>query len=172
MVQAAKQTLNSTDHSNATEVGPLSHSKIVALNRKIRKNLREMRRIENKYDTTLQDALQAEDVILCQSAEQWGDRLGSENAPQTGFAKCQNAISKPFVIAFYKLETTGYFWYTRVEQIIYLIFGIIFSIFSVIVFLAEILTFDDVRILDITNLMKQGDSFVKSQVINILKGIH
>lgn len=58
----------------------------------------------------------------------------------------------------------GWAWYTKIEQIFYLICGICCAVFSIGVFLAEILTFDDLHIIGIDSFLTTGDSFLKSQV--------
>lgn len=91
-VKAAKATLNAIDSETAEEFGKITHDKIVGLNRKLKKMLLERTRVENKFDTTLRDALLAEDVLESKTAEEWSQRT---NAAVTGtFSKLSTKFGR------------------------------------------------------------------------------
>ena len=52
----------------------------------------------------------------------------------------------------------------KLEQIFYFITGSLFICFSIGVFFAETLTFDNAHFFNLNSFLKSGDSFAKSQV--------
>ena len=84
--------MNAIDNETADEFGKITHNKIVGLNRKLKKMLLERTRLENKFDTTLREALLAEDVLESPTADQWSQRT---NAAVTGtFATLSTKFGK------------------------------------------------------------------------------
>lgn len=61
----------------------MTQSKVISLNRKLKRKIAELERMEHKYDSTLREAWVAEDVLESQSAEQWSKR-SDPNAQMIG----------------------------------------------------------------------------------------
>jgi len=151
-IKSANQTLNSVDNQAAIDFGELTRDKIVDLNFKLKKMILDLNRLENKYETNLKKAIQAEDVLEAKTPEDWAERHGVNL--QKGCGSLCNSIS--------------YLWHTKLEQVFFLAIGIIFTVFSVIAFLMEILSFIKLPFFDMNNIISRNDTFIVSQVVCLL----
>jgi hypothetical protein len=79
----AKRTINSLDHNKANEYGDITQSKIVALNKDVKKKIAELQRLDNKYESTLREAILAQAVLECKTAEEWSVRNSNDSIPVT-----------------------------------------------------------------------------------------
>jgi len=71
MLNDVKQTISDTNHKITKEFGGLTLSKIVGLNKQVKKKVNELRRIENKWEITLQNAFFLEDIIESKHSIDW-----------------------------------------------------------------------------------------------------
>ena len=84
--------MNASDNENAHEFGEVKHSKVVELNQKLKRKIAEVKRLENQYETTLKEAVIAEDVLESASPEQWSERNHTEI--RGGCSKLLNTLRK------------------------------------------------------------------------------
>ena len=63
--------MSDTNHKIAKEFGSLTLAKIVALNKQVKKKANELRRIENKWEITLQHTFFLEDIIESKHSIDW-----------------------------------------------------------------------------------------------------
>ena len=142
-IKTANETLNSTDHQISLEFGEITHDKIVDLNYKLKKMILDLNRLEHKNEDHLQKALKAENVLEAKNAEDWAERTGKTPG-------CMSSLS--------------YLWNCKIEQVFFLVIGILFVVFSVFAFFMEILSFLDISLFNLNNIIDNDDGFLKSQV--------
>ena len=76
-LNAANQTLNSTDNQAALDFGEITHDKIVDLNFKLKKMILDLNRLEHKNEEHLKKAIKAENVLEAKNSEDWAERNGA-----------------------------------------------------------------------------------------------
>jgi len=154
VVEAALQGLSNTNHIIAKDYGALNHNKIVNLNKQVKKKVLELRRIENKWEITLQHAFFLEDIMESQHSIDWRIRSAFYIERKGKFGRL--------------IDSLEWVWYVKLEQIFYFVVGIAFVIFSIGVFLAETFTFDNSHFFNVLSFLESGNGFYKSQIFCLL----
>lgn len=86
-IAKAKKYVNALTEKRKADItqdyGVVTNENIVTLNREIKAAVKELLRLENKYQTTLQAALFAEDVVESNTPEEWASRTKPDLPPAT-----------------------------------------------------------------------------------------
>lgn len=84
--------MNSADHQASLDFGEITHDKIVDLNYKLKKMILDLNRLEHKNEDHLKKAIQAENVLEANNAEDWAERTGK--TPGCMSSLCNNFPKK------------------------------------------------------------------------------
>jgi len=62
------------------------------------------------------------------------------------------------------LKILEWLWFTKIEQVIFMLLGIVAAVFSVGAFIAEALTFVNISFFNLEEIIQHDDTFLKNQV--------
>ena len=133
-----------------TELGNINLSKVITLNKKIKRKLQELKRVEHKWDIIMERAFFLEDVIESQHSIDWKIR-SSFNVEKE--RKCKDF-----------LDVAEWLWYIKIQPPFLMFVGCISILFSLMIVLGEILIFTDLNKHLISGIVNTNQGYVIAQV--------
>jgi len=151
MVYEVTQMLRSTNLPTTGDYDNFTQEKMAQLHKRMKKRVKELERLENKWDHTLRHALFLQDVMDSRNPTEWRTKPSYRPSDSPKYERLLSAIE--------------WVWHKYLSKVFFFLVGVGLLAASGLVFVAEILNFDNLHILNIESFIVSGSGAVaKSQV--------
>jgi len=155
LVYEVTQMLRSTNLPTTGDYDNFTKSKMAQLHKRMRKRVKELQRLENKWDHTLRHAMFLQDIMDSKNPTEWRTKPSYKPSEHPKYERILSAIE--------------WVWHAYLSQVFFFLLGAALVVFSGLVFIAEILNFDNLHILNIESFITDGSGAVaKSQVLCLI----
>jgi len=155
MVQEVTQMLRSTNLPTTGDYDNFTNEKMAQLHKRMKKRVKELERLENKWDHTVSHALFLQDIMDSRNPTEWRTKPSYRPSDSQKYERLLSALE--------------WVWHKYLSKVFFFLAGFALVAASALVFVAEILNFGNLHILNIESFVVSGSGAVaKSQVLCLI----